>query len=99
MKTKNGQASQLAWSVYFQLKYSKTLSVLQLEAAAEVLEIASELLTDDNYDANAKPDTLACAAALRELAASRGCLDVAQQAKTKVWKKQYTPLVKLLYWL
>ena len=99
MKTQNGQASQLAWSVYFQLKYLKTLSVMQLDAAAEVLEIASDLLSDDHYSANAKLDTLACAIALKKLAASYGCLDVAQQAKTKVWKKHYEQHVKLLYWL
>ena len=99
MKNNDGRAAQLAWSVYFQLKYCKTLSVLQLLAAAEVLEVASELMTDNQYDKDAKAMTLECIAALTKLAEGYGCLDVAQQATTKVWKKQYSKHVKLLYWL
>lgn len=99
MKEQNQQAHELAWSVYYQIKYSKTMTVQQVQSASQVLLVASDLLSNDFGDADAKPDTLACSVALKALADSYGDLSLAQASKTKVPQKQYMQHLPLLYWL
>jgi len=102
MKTCDSQAHQLAWSVYYQLKYAKTMTVQQLQSASAVLMVASELLSEDAYsnvEENAKADTKACADALSALASSFDELSLEQANTVKAKSSQYKQFLPLLYWL
>lgn len=96
---KNNQlAETLAWSVYYQLKYEQQLSKLQLDSAAGVLASVVELLPDDYFDVDAKPDTQACIDGLKKLSAGNE-QSLEEMAAAKVSAKKFKPLLKKLYWL
>jgi hypothetical protein len=97
--TDNRMAEHLAWSVYFQLRYSQTMSVQALTSGAMVLETAAGLLADDYYDETARADTLACVAALRAVVEGYGDQTLEQAANTMVDASVYGQYASLLYWL